>query len=68
NATAFLTANRTNGLSKYLYAANKFLLTDCVIFEHITTFLLFHFTLLGQCCGALSILNPKAVSASCLMV
>ncbi len=60
-ATAFLTAIRTNGFNKYLKAASKFSLTDCVIAEHITTVLLLQFTLLRKCCiaAAMSLLGTN---------
>jgi hypothetical protein len=35
-----LTAIRINGFSKYLKAASRSSLTDCVIHQHITTVLL----------------------------
>jgi len=62
-ATAFLTAIRTNGFSKYLKAASRFSLTDCVIHQHITTVLLSEFTLLVNCCVAAVCFAAKSASA-----
>src|SRR5271169_6767164 len=50
--TAFFTANRTNGFSRYLNAASRLSLTDCMLHEHITRTLVNKFTLLRLCCDA----------------